>query len=265
MPAVPRSAALLLALAVGCLPADPPGFQRDAGVPKKPKVTKRDGGSNKRALPPAAGSAKPKPRLLDAGPLIDEPWSDDFNREALGPDWNPTSDVWRIEEGRLCGRGAKNHPVWLQRRLPKNARIAFDATSNSPDGDIKAEAWGDGMSAATATSYEDATSYLLVFGGWRNKLHVLARLNEHGSNRLEVRLVPGSEDPRTQPVVEGRSYHIEIERDDGRTVHFSVDDTEIHSFEDPAPLVGPGHEHFAFNDWDVPVCFDDLLITPFED
>lgn len=266
MPAVPRTAALLVALAVGCLPADPPGFQRDAGSPKRAKTAKRgDGGSAKRWLASPSGSAKPRARLLDAGTLLREPWGDDFNREELGPDWYATSDVWRIEDGRLCGRGAKNHPVWLQRRLPKNARIEFDATSSSPDGDIKAEAWGDGMSAATANSYDDATSYLLVFGGWRNKLHVLARLNEHGTNRLEVRLIPGSEDPRSQPVVEGRSYHIEIERDDGRTVHFSVDDTEIHAFEDPAPLAGPGHEHFAFNDWEVPVCFDDLLITPFED
>jgi hypothetical protein len=266
MPAVPRTAALLVALAVGCLPADPPGFQRDAGVPKQPKRVKRgDTASHERSRARPKASAKPAARLLDAGSLINEPWGDDFNREELGPDWYATSDVWRIEDGRLCGRGAKNHPVWLQRRLPKNARIEFDATSNSPEGDIKAEAWGDGSSAATANSYEDATSYLFVFGGWRNRMHVLARLNEHGSNRLEVRLIPGSEDPRTQPVVEGRSYHIEIERDDGRTVHFSVDDTEIHAFEDSAPLAGPGHEHFAFNDWQVPVCFDDLLITPFED
>ena len=265
MPAVPRTAALLVALAVGCLPADPPGFQRDAGAPKKPKAAKRnDAGGGKKLLATAVDAARPRP-TADAGPLLDEPWNEDFDREALGPDWNATSGAWRIEEGRLCARGAKNHPIWLTRRLPKNARIEFDATSNSPEGDIKAEAWGDGVSSATANSYVDATSYLLVFGGWRNKLHVLARLNEHGTNRLEVRLLPGSEDPRTQPVVEGRSYHIEIERGDGRTVHFSVDDTEIHAFEDPAPLVGPGHEHFAFNDWDVPVCFDDLLITPFED
>ena len=31
------------------------------------------------------------------------------------------------------------------------------------------------------------------------------------------------------------------------------------------PLSGGGHDHFAFNDWDVPACFDDLLITPYPD
>jgi hypothetical protein len=154
--------------------------------------------------------------------------------------------------------------VWLDRRLPKNARIEFVATSGSPDGDIKVEVWGDGVSAAKGTSYDDATSYIVVFGGWKNSLHVLARLKEHGSDRLELRLIPGSEDPRTRPVAEGRSYRFEIERTDGHTVRFSVDDTLIHAFDDSEPLAGPGHEYFAFNDWEVPVCFDDVLVTPLE-
>jgi hypothetical protein len=108
----------------------------------------------------------------------------------------------------------------------------------------------------------DATGYIVIFGGWKNSLHVLARLNEHGSDRRELSLVTGSDDPRTAPVAEGRSYRFEIERTDGRTVRFSVDDTLIHSFEDQEPLSGAGHEYFGFNDWTVPVCFDDVLVTP---
>jgi len=233
----------------------------DIGAGKRVVRVGADGGKKK--LPPAASSADlPRP---DSGRSIDVPLNEDFERASLGPDWNPTSDAWRIENGKLCARGARNHPAWLLRRLPKNARIEFDATSSSPEGDIKVEAWGDGRSAATGTTYDNATSYILVLGGWRNSLHVLARLDEHGNDRREVRLIPGSEDPRTQPIVEGKSYHVEIERGDGRTLHFTVDYTEIHAFEDPKPLYGPGHEYFAFNDWAVPVCFDDLLITPFED
>jgi hypothetical protein len=252
---------LAAALVFGCLPADPPGFRRDAGAARTSTAKRADGG--KKRLPPAASTREV--RLLDAGPLISEAVKDDFERDALGPDWNPTSDVWRIEEGKLCGKGAKNHPVWFRPRLPRNAHIAFEATSYSTDGDIKVEAWGDGRSAAAGTSYDDATSYILVLGGWRNSLHVLARLNEHGTTRRELRLVPGSEDPRNQPIVEGRSYHVEIERDDGRTVRLIVDDTEVHAFDDPAPLAGPGHDHFAFNNWNVRACFDDLVITPLED
>ena len=127
------------------------------------------------------------------------------------------------------------------------------------------EAWGDGRSRPAGTTYDDATSYIVVLGGWKNRLNVLARLNEHASNRLELRLVPGSEDPRTQPIVEGRSYHVEIERNDGHTVSVTVDDMQLLELDDPAPLVGHDHQHFAFNDWDVPVCFDDLIITPMGD
>ena len=252
-----------VAFLAACLPADPPEFRRDAGVRPKPARTKKidAGTAAARAATrksPAASSAK------SAGALLTEEFSDEFERTSLGPDWRPTSSVWRIENGRLCGEHAKNRGVWLDKRLPKNARIEFVATSGSPNGDIKAEVWGDGASAAKGTSYVDATSYIVVFGGWKNSLHVLARLDEHAPNRQELRLVPGSDDPRTAPVAEGRSYRFEIERSDGRTVRFSVDDTLIHTFDDPEPLAGPGHEYFGFNDWDVPVCFDDVLVTPLE-
>jgi hypothetical protein len=257
------NAVLVCLLVSACLPADPPGFRRDAGrtlsrtTPSKPARSR-----SKASAPAPTSSAEP---VSDDAALINEALNEDFNRPDLGPDWNPTSPVWRIDDGRLCAKGAKNHPVWFNRRLPKNARIEFDATSGSPEGDIKVEAWGDGRSRPAGTTYDDATSYIVVLGGWKNRLNVLARLNEHASNRLELRLVPGSEDPRTQPIVEGRSYHVEIERNDSRTVSVTVDDMLLHELDDPAPLVGHDHQHFAFNDWDVPVCFDDLIITPMGD
>jgi len=258
-----RVAFVGIVLGVACLPADPADFRRDAGVRPKPARAKKDsGGATARATPKASGETTAAKAASAA--LLAEEFSDDFERSSLGSDWKATSPVWRIDNGRLCGERAKNHGVWLDRRLPKNARIEFVATSGSPNGDIKAEVWGDGASAAKGTSYDDATSYIVIFGGWKNSLHVLARLDEHGSNRRESRLVPGSDDPRTAPVAEGRSYRFEIERTDGRTVRFSVDDTLIHAFEDPEPLAGPGHEYFGFNDWDVPVCFDDVLVTPLE-
>jgi hypothetical protein len=254
------------AFLLGCLPADPPGFRRDAGVRSKPNRAKTSGGTDAgRATARLRTKPSSEAALVSsasAATLLAEEFSDDFERADLGPDWNATSSVWRIENGRLCGERAKNRGVWLARRLPKNARIEFVATSGSPNGDIKAEVWGDGASAAKGTSYVDATSYIVIFGGWKNSLHVLARLNEHGSDRLEHKLVPGSDDPRTRPVSEGRSYRFEIERSDGHTVRFTVDDTLLHSFDDPEPLAGPGHEYFGFNDWDVPVCFDDVLVTP---
>jgi hypothetical protein len=180
-----------------------------------------------------------------------------------GPDWVATQPgIWHIEGGRLCGEGAKNHGIWLKRTLPLNARIEFDAISLSPDGDLKAEVWGDGRSAATSISYTNATSYIAILGGWHNKLHVLARINEHGNDRKEIVIDPKSDDPREKPVVTGQHYHFKIERSDGKTVKWWVDGNEMLTWADSAPLFGPGHDHFGFNDWDVRVCFDNVRVVP---
>jgi hypothetical protein len=251
------------ALVVGCLPADPPGFHRDAG---RTATNRTSTAAAKRKASPEPGHVSPQ-TTGDGGDarLVTEALNEDFNRAALGPDWNLTSDAWRIDDGRLCVKGAKNHPAWFVPRLPRNARIEFDVTAGSADGDLKAEAWGDGHSVPSGATYDDATSYIVILGGWKNHFNVLARLNEHSTKRLEHRLVPGSEDPRLQPIVEGRTYHVEIERGHGKTLRVTVDDNLFHELEDSSPLAGAGHEHFAFNDWDVPACFDDLLITPYPD
>jgi hypothetical protein len=197
--------------------------------------------------------------------MLAGPFSDDFARAELGPAWRSTSAVWTISEGRLCGQNARNHPLWLARRLPTNARIEFQATSYSPEGDVKAEFWGDGRSAASGVSYTDATSYLTIFGGWQNHFHVLARLDEHAGDRREIKLRPGEADFTRSTVVPERAYQFEVERHDGRTVRWRVDGAEILTYPDPQPLRGLGHEHFGFNDWQVRVCFDNLRVTPLPD
>jgi hypothetical protein len=203
--------------------------------------------------PDSAGDAPQLGALSDTGPAFSEP----------GPDWVPTAPgIWHVEAGRLCGEHAKNHGIWLRRVLPINARIEFDALSQSPEGDLKAEYWGDGRSYATAVSYVNATSYLTILGGWHNKIHVLARINEHGNDRKEITVEPNSDDPREKPVVPGQRYHFKVERVDGKTVKWWVDGNEMLSFVDSAPLAGAGHDHFGFNDWEVKVCFDNVRVVP---
>lgn len=185
------------------------------------------------------------------------------DRGNLGPDWLPVrTNAWKIADGKLCGENARNHGIWLNRTLPVNARIEFEAISYSDDGDLKAEVWGDGRSAATSVSYNNATSYLAILGGWKNSLHVLARLNEHGKDRMEIRVDPDSDDPRQRPVVKGQVYQFKIERSDGKTVRWSVDGLEYASWTDTAPLTGQGHDHLGFNEWEVKVCFDNVKVTP---
>lgn len=268
-------AALWVAGAVACLPSDPDGANRGrARGPALSTQGPRLGApeSNPPRIPASLriaaseSSADPnkEPAALTGTRVLDRPFHDDFERSALGPAYRPTSAAWKIQSGRVCARGARNHPLWLLEGLPTNARIEFDALSDSNEGDIKVEAWGDGRSAATTLSYTNSTSYLFILGGWRNTLHVLARLDEHGRDRSELELDANSDDPRLAPVEPGAPYHFLLERRDGRTVRFSVNDVELLNFADPAPLLGEGHRYFAFNDWETPVCFDNLDIFPYD-
>jgi hypothetical protein len=269
----------LLLSAVACVPAGSAGPQDSGPSPSKP-------------LEPSA-SSKETPAQ---GDVMKTPFEDDFSRVGSPPlvpaspappssaggeggpneggsafagadpnpaDWLVTQPgIWRIEGGKLCGEHAKNHGIWLKRVLPVNARIEFDAVAQSTDGDLKAEYWGDGRSYATSLSYTNATSYLTIFGGWHNKFHVLARLNEHGGDRKEITTDPNSDDVREKPVNAGQSYHFKVERSDGKTVKWWIDGNEMLTFADTAPLTGPGHDHFGFNDWDVKVCFDNVKVVP---
>jgi hypothetical protein len=62
--------------------------------------------------------------------------------------------------------------------------------------------------------------------------------------------------------VKGQVYRFKVERTDGKTVRFSVDGVEYHSFIDAQPLAGAGHDHFGFNEWEVKTCYDNVKVTP---
>ena len=182
---------------------------------------------------------------------VGQRFEDRFDRAELGPEWRVTGSGWAIENGALRGQNVHNHPLWLRRKLPRDARIEFDAWSDSPAGDLKCEVYGDGESFAHAASYT-ATSYVVIFGGWHNRINAIARMDEHGADRQV----------RDTPKVElGRRYHFTIERR-GRELRWLLDGAGVLDFNDPDPLAGPGHEHFAFNDWEALVHFDNLVVTP---
>jgi hypothetical protein len=82
----------------------------------------------------------------------------------LGARFNDTSDgAYAVVDGKLRAQGAHNHPLWLNEKLPADARIDFTARSASPAVDIKVEVFGDGKSFAKRASYT-ATSYVLILG-----------------------------------------------------------------------------------------------------
>ena len=178
-------------------------------------------------------------------------FSDDFERSQLGELWHNTGGPYQIRDGQLRVRGARNKPLWLRRVLPRDVRIEVDVKSTSEDGDIKLEVFGDGVSKAESESYT-ATSYVIIFGGWGNSTNVLARMDEHGADRVVGRPLR---------VEAGRTYRLKVERR-ANTITFWIDDQEIASMEDSEPLEGRGHDHFAFNNWQSDLWFDNLRITP---
>jgi hypothetical protein len=180
-----------------------------------------------------------------------EGFSDDFDRQALGDLWHNTGGPYTLRDGKLRVQGARNKPLWLRRRLPRDVRIEFEVRSESAAGDIKVELFGDGRSKAESDSYT-ATSYVLIFGGWNNTKNVLARMDEHGPDRAEG---------PPHKVVPGHTYRMKIERR-GATMTAWADDHMLVSSTDPQPLYGRGHEYFAFNNWQSELWFDNLRITP---
>lgn len=181
----------------------------------------------------------------------DEGFEDDFDRQKLGSLWHDTGGRYRIRDGKLHVEGAHNHPLWLRRTLPDDVRIEFDARSESPEGDIKVEVFGDGKSHAEGASYT-ATSYVVIFGGWGNSLNVLARMDEHADDRVVG---------RKRKVVPGHTYRMKIERR-GATLKVWADGDPLVEMTDRDPLRGRGHDHFAFNNWESDVWFDNLRIQP---
>lgn len=215
-----------------------------------------------RPATPASTSASLPAYPGPSKPILAAPFEDNFERAELGADWAALSPKWKITNGRLCGKGARNRGVWLSKRIPANARIEFDAIAEAAEGDLKVELWGDGETGATGASYTNATSYIAILGGWKNTKHVLARLDEHGVDRLELDVDPNSDDERARSVAAGQAYHFKVERADGKTLVWSVNGVVYFELADPDPLVGVGHDHLGFNDWDAPVCFDNVKVVP---
>ncbi|MEE9384967.1 MAG: hypothetical protein V3V08_16300 [Nannocystaceae bacterium] len=191
-----------------------------------------------------------RPRTYNTVPVERRPLlSDNFDRVGLGPKWYSTGAHYHIDDGALTVDGPRNQPLWLRAPLPDDVHIEFDAWSDSTDGDIKFEIAGDGESYAQTTSYK-SSSYVLIFGGWQNTRNVIARRDEHGSDRRTA----------THPKVEPkRRYHFAIDRLGG-SLTWHIDGREILRYDDRAPLTGPQHRHFAFSGWDAVTHFDNLTI-----
>jgi hypothetical protein len=181
------------------------------------------------------------------------PYADDFQRADVGGDWNNTGAAYNTTGGKLNIKGAHNHPLWLRRKLPFNVIIELDATSRSPDGDLKVELMGDGESFDPDQGRYDNTGYMFVFGGWHNTLSIISKQGEH-DDAVKAR--------RPSPLVEpGRTYHWTILKRGGHLL-WEIDGQPFLEYFDPQPLGGPGHEFFAIDNWESDASYDNLRIRP---
>jgi hypothetical protein len=170
------------------------------------------------------------------------PFKDDFNRDSIGNAYSTTGGFWRLENGQIHSPGVKNNPLWLNASLPANVSIEFDVRSESSDGDVKFEVFGNGR--------DHSSGYVIIFGGWSNSVSVVARLDEHGRDRLENRSIK---------VERGRTYRFRIERRGG-LLRWLADGKLMMEYDDPKPLLGRGHDRFGFSSWDSDLFFDNLQV-----
>ena len=179
-------------------------------------------------------------------------FQDDFERETLGPDWAQGAPdpgwkkgAWALKGGRLHAEQIHNAALWLQRPLPERVRIEFDARALSDTGDVKVEAFGDGLT--------HQSGYIFIHGGWHNRINAIARQDEHGEDRKEDNRCGR---PRARCVEKNVDYRWAIERTGG-TVRWYLDGRLFLTYPDHHPVDG---RHFAFNNWEAPVSFDNLAV-----
>ncbi len=191
---------------------------------------------------PARGDVLGTERLLLGGRLV---FHDDFNRAELGDRWQTGHAGWALVDGWVHSTKPRNDGLWLKELLPDGpVRVEFTARSEpeadgSFPGDLKCEIF--------ATKPEHGAGYVVINGGWNNKLDVIARLDEHGEDRLAQ---------PSQKVERSVAYRWAIVRQDG-TVRWFRDGELMMSYTDEAPLAG---RYFGFNNWTTNAYFDDLKI-----
>ena len=61
--------------------------------------------------------------------VIEKPFNDNFDRPEIGSNYLNTGGPYRILNNQLNIKGSFNHPLWLKKKLPRNAIIEFDVSS----------------------------------------------------------------------------------------------------------------------------------------
>jgi len=152
-------------------------------------------------------------------------FSDDFERDELGSDWQVLNGTWRIRNGTLTCPKRGGSEIIVARRFPGCHRIEFEAKTDDPC---------DLSSFVQAGTAGLATGYFMQFGGVGNKLNALRRAGVDGV-RHDV----------TAPIRPGH-VHKMVAEFDGNTARLTVDGEVVLALHDEEPLVGPANERVGF-------------------
>lgn len=174
------------------------------------------------------------------------PFSDDFERTELGPQWRKSGGHWEVRGGMARSNGANNAPLFLEIDLPNDLVVEFDARSDTNLVDTKLELMTNGSA--------HQSGYVFILGGWSNTISCIARLDEHGADRVEK---------KPTGVLGNRSYHWRIEKKGGE-IRWYLDGRLYLSFDDKEPLQGPGHNRLAFSNWQNEIAYDNLHLWPYD-
>ena len=156
-------------------------------------------------------------------------FSDDFNRDELGEDWEAVAGDWRLQDGQLLGgqvgKSGEN-TVICARLFPGSQRVEFDAVTVDPQPCDLSGLLGVNRGGLT-------TGYFFGFGSDNNRGSKLLIESKRDVERYDAVIVPG------------QLHHVVCERE-GNVLRHIIDGKVAVSYTDDPPLKGNAHEMIGF-------------------
>ena len=178
-------------------------------------------------------------------------FEDSFERTEIGENYAFLGGDWKIRNGKLNSKRAENKNLVLKSvDLPQNGVIEMTMKSNSDDIDVKFNLWGDGK------PHDHGDGYTFILGGWKNRVSIISKLDEHEKNRSEK---------RKAGLEKGKAYKVKVVRMSNKISWF-VNGELFLEYNDATPLkVTDGYSKLSFANWRSDVEFDDLKIYALEE
>ena len=178
-------------------------------------------------------------------------FEDSFERAEIGENYTVQGGDWKIENGKLSSKTAKNRNLVLKSvDLPQNAVVELTMKSRSDAVDVKFNLWGDGK------IHDHGDGYTFILGGWNNRISVISKLDEHEKKRSEK---------RNASLEKGKLYRVKVVIISNKIKWF-VNGELFLEYNDETPLkVEDGYSKLSFANWKSDIEFDDLKIYALEE